>query len=144
MIGNETDAATALHGGGIYVGEGHTRIVYRVGDVAYKVNVVSWDYNIEEYDCGEAYRAATPANIVIPDMTLYHIGDRTVLAMPYIDGVPVSECFSRYNIECADSTHASCLDDKMAQTLTRFNFDATSYGNVILKDGIYYMVDLGA
>jgi hypothetical protein len=141
MIGNETDAARALAGVGEYVGEGHTRTVYRIGDVVYKVARHSASENVTEYDNANELRPHTPDNVVVPEMSLHHVAGTIVLAMPFINGKSMGECMGQYGMDC---DHSDCYSPGMRNALDDLNNDATSYGNVIHSDGIYYLIDLSA
>lgn len=125
---------------GEYVGEGCSREVFRIGDVVYKVETAR-GANVSEYHNANELRGYTPENIIVPDMTLYPVAGAFVLAMPYIDGKSVGECMAELGLDC---DHTDCLSDNMHSILENLNFDATSYGNVIYSEGVYYMIDLGA
>lgn len=140
MIGNEEDAALALEGEAEYVGEGCTRTVYRVGDVVYKVEVHPGANN-SEYLNGLDLRENVPASVIIPPMSLYF--DGKVLAMPYIEGETRDECMARYVNTPDACDHTACYDDETHTMLSRINYDAVSYGNVVYRGGFYYMIDLG-
>lgn len=143
MIGNENDARLALLGRAEFVGEGCTRTVFRVGDVAYKVCDSDHDYNMDEYAEADRVRPRLPNGIRIPEMSIHRVGERNVLAMEYIDGLPMGECVEHYGLECTFINHEGCLPDDIEATLEGLNGDAISHGNTILANGVYYIVDLG-
>jgi len=141
MVGNENDATLALAGSLEFLGEGCTRRVY-IDDahtVVYKVEHFDQEVaHTSNYDEVETAARATvlPDNVRIPAMTLYPNG---VLAMEYIDGNPLGECFCTADEECYDD----CLSSDMVDKLSKVSPDCISWGNVILREGIYYLVDLG-
>lgn len=130
----------ALCGEAEAIGDGITRVAYLIDGVVYKVEHDN-GANAKEYHNGIELRDITPDNVIVPEMTLYYVAGETVLAMPYIDGKAMGECMGQYGMDC---DHKNCFSGSLETILDGFNNDATSYGNVIYREGHYYMIDLSA
>lgn len=138
--GNATDAARAIAGDLDYIGEGCMRTVYRCGDIVYKVeNAIG--ANADEYRNAAAIRATVPYPFVIPDMSLHYVGSACVLAMPFIDGEPTGECIGDF-IGTGCDCDSPCMSPEIAYAANAINGDALSWGNTIVKDGTYYIIDV--
>jgi hypothetical protein len=134
MVGNAHDAANALTG--TYVGEGCSRIVYRIGDVVYKVNTTEFNSNLDEYLSGERLRDNVPAPFIVPPMSLY--GD--VLAMPYYDGTHMGECYCLPHEACSDD----CMPESLAVVARSIGCDVSTWGNTMTVGEDIYLIDLGS
>lgn len=140
MIGNKRDARLALNAEMCYLlsDVGSTRIAYLVNDIVYKVD--RWgDYstNVTEFHrYNDLLDANLPDNIKLPTMDLFQIGNRYILAAEYIIGTSMGACWGQY---CRN--HNFCLPDEIENILYNYINDLAP-GNVILKDGVYYLVDL--
>lgn len=149
MVGNWTDAAQALEDFNRHIfdnvlsWEGTTRCVFLINGVVYKVQWRDADHdNLAEYRHGLSYRPLVPANVHIPDMTIYWIGETPVLAMEYIDGSPSGECIDEYvGTEC--SHDGKCMSNKLISDLTEMGWYDATFGNAIVRNGEYYLIDIG-
>lgn len=141
MVGNENDAARALTGDLEFLGEGCTRRVYVDNDraVVYKVEhfdtEVDHTSNYDEVETAARLMGTLPSGYALPNMTLY---DNGVLAMDYIDGELLGECFCVQGEE-----HLYCLPEHMASFLSTVSEDCLTWGNTCMRDGILYLIDLG-
>lgn len=141
-IGTAHHAARALDGDLDFIGEGCTRHAYVYEGIVYKVEDVP-GANASEYENAARVRATVPFPFVVPDMELHYVGNSCVLAMPFIDGTPTGECIGAYlgtGCDCDDT----CMSADIAHTANSINGDALSWGNTIVKDGLYYIIDFDA
>jgi hypothetical protein len=124
------------------VGEGNFRRVYRDGGIVYKVEYgegVDLACNLTEAENITVMRSETlPVNVAIPPFNLITVDDEAVIVMPYIDGKAMGEC---WRVPC--DVHDTCLPNNIAEPLEALGIDL-AYGNVILSDGTYFIVDLDA
>jgi hypothetical protein len=144
-LGNETDAAYALIRRMPFLESGGFRRAHLKDGIVYKVNheFGGEDHNLEEWNNLQLIDTSTlPDWIRIPKADLWIINSRTVMAMEYVDGEPVSECYcdTLGGEECDEY----CLPDEVCAAI----FDATGisdlgYGNVIRNGRVLYLVDLG-
>lgn len=124
------------------IGEGNFRRVYRDGPTVYKIEHgegIDFASNQAEVDNLDRLRAVSlPKNVRLPDAYLYHDGV-PIVAMEYIDGVLMGDC------HCipGESHDETCLPGEVVEKLLSLGID-TAYGNVILSDGTYFIVDLDA
>lgn len=140
MIGNLYDARRAAEGRlGLLSDYGSARTVYRSGDVVYKVDKDE-GANLSEW---RRYKSITsvPAKVMVPRMSLYTVGDDYVIAAEFIDGEQSGECSAYISSFCEEP--GLCLPgdimDDISMTFQMIDF---AWGNVIRKNGIYYVVDL--
>lgn len=148
MIGNENDAATALndyangYDGFLFSRDGSSRVVYLIDGVIYKVNIESYDANEEEYTKASIMRDRLPANVRIPELTLYRINGQSVLAAEKVTGISSGECWDIFlGMECTCQPD-ECLDPILIEELDSLGWDDPSYGNAIIDNGIIYLVDV--
>lgn len=120
------------------IGEGSYRVVYRQGNVVYKVEYdegITAHANEFEWENYKGFHSL-PANVLIPDMELYHVDGIPVIAAEYIDGTAMGDCESScYGDECI----GACLPIELEHDL--FEYDLC-YGNVIFDGGTYWIVDV--
>lgn len=140
MVGNAADAALAMaHAISgdttyLYSADGSTREAYLINEVIYKVE----NGEVPGVNSNEVYRASLFSDVPgarVPGMTLY--GD--VLACEFVTGKSVGECPVEYGMLCDD--HSECIPNGLADMLNVIGYD-TAYGNIILSDGIYWLVDI--
>ena len=147
MIGNEADAALALSAHAtdyLFSDDGTSRYVYLINGVIYKVGRPNGEWaNDEEYakylaTCPELL----PPYLRLPETHRYVIGDSTVIAAELIEGTPTGECFaSAVGMEC-DCDPLACLSPLIVDDIAmHLDISDLAYGNVIIRDGIYYVVD---
>lgn len=139
-IGNYDDAQEihneALWSSHEYIlAHGTDRVVYLLNDVVYKVDRYSTDsINLYEYVKANQYRPVLPENVRIPEITLYRVEDQTISAMEYIDGDFIS------NFE---GKGPRSMPENLSAFLYDMGFTDQDPNNVILKDDIFYLIDLG-
>lgn len=137
---NEQDAAYAVMGRLPLIGSGYYRNVYLSGDYVYKVtdNMEDGDINLDELETIKSIDQSTlPDNIRIPACRLFSFNGKTVMAMEYIKGEAMAECY------CAPSEPhlSSCLPGNVYEAILKTGLYDLSLGNVIRKDNVYYIVD---
>jgi hypothetical protein len=143
MTGNVTDAARALAGDGIVIGEGSSRIAYLINGVVYKVDngmdLIPFAQD-DEWNNYMRYQSQTldDSLVRIPAMSRYDFGDQIVLSMEYIDGYPTGECYCTNDEECGQDCMSQDIHDICTEEYEVWDL---GYGNVIVKDGIHYIVD---
>lgn len=141
-IGTREHAALALEGSIPLIGEGCTREAYLFDNVVYKVELAI-GANHDEFTNAARVRSTVPFPFVVPDMELYYIGSSCVLAMPFIDGQATGECIGEWLGTGCDCDGA-CMSPEIADMAKAINGDSLSWGNTILKDGLYYLIDFDA
>lgn len=145
MIGNMASALKALRMPEAFkTMTGSSRHAVLINNVIYKVDLYAYEgYNDLEYaNYQRLCIEGTPDPIRIPEMTRYVIGDEIVLACQYIKGKPVGECSAEYaGLPC--DCYGPCLSSDFCKQIDRLGINDTSYGNVILRNGFYYLVDMG-
>ena len=146
MIGNAADALIALsHPDEAYVSEGCSRKAYLISNVLYKVEYDAFEpyWNAREMKMHSVWRrriATAPVPMAVPEMSAYEFGNETVVACEYIDGLITGAHWDNdFNIAC--SYHDICVQGSAADFLTMTGYD-TSYGNIIVRDGILWLIDL--
>jgi hypothetical protein len=143
MIGNVDDARQALTDPYLspFSDEGCARVVYLIDNVIYKVDLADGG-NDSEWANYQAFSGVEmPEFIAIPEMSRYEINGETVIAAEYIKGMPTGECWDRQLDFTCLHTSEPCLSDRMESEIRRFIGDL-AWGNVIVSDGRYYIVDL--
>lgn len=145
MIGCYEDACDAVEGFLSYLSDnGSARSVFIdfEGKVVYKVDK-EYGVNAHEYKILKALSQVTlPPHIRIPAFNAFDVDGQCVIAMEYIDGVSMGECFCDFaGLKCeCDST--SILSESVANEIIELGVTDFADGNVILKDGIYYLIDV--
>lgn len=144
MVGSLEHAALAIDGVGHRIGAGSSRDVYLIDGIAYKVENVRGNYsqNIEESRIYDVFieHCSELTNIKVPEMSFYSVGNALVVAAEFIDGIEMGEC---RRDPC--DTHDTCVPYRVIEKISTFvsyNYDF-AYGNIIFRNGIYYLVDLG-
>lgn len=129
----------ALDGTYLLSNSGTTRTVYLIDGIVYKVGY-SWD-NRAEFDNISRKGHLLPEGVYFPLTSLYEFGDRTVIAMEYIEGQAVGECYcDEYN-----EPHTDICIPKDVLNLVSGIIDDTGGLNVIIKDnGDIYIIDAAA
>jgi hypothetical protein len=124
------------------IGSGNFRDVYRSGDLVFKVEYgegIEFGSNLSEYANFTRMRTMRlPDNVVLPWVQIRCIDGVYVILMPFINGEPVGECFC-----LPGESHEGCIPPGMERDLHALGMDV-AYGNIILKDSTYYIVDLDA
>jgi len=141
MIGNETDAAYALNmfdagdDSELLSMDGSTRTVYLIGGIVYKVE--SGDLiNANRFEFENMLSIPLPVGVYFPDVSLYTINGRDVIAMEYISGQRVAECYCTDMEEC----ESDCAPRDIVALMEDMNLDPCGY-NVIINGNGAYIID---
>lgn len=141
MTGNLTDAARALAGDlPILSMDGSTRIVYRIDEVVYKVNNGMWDEdaNLTEYETIRDM-GTLPDGVYIPETSIYSVDGQNVIAMQFIEGTAVAECYCIAGLEeCTDM----CMSNDVWETVSGYLDDTAGLNTIITENGDIYLIDL--
>lgn len=141
MIGSQADAERAVAGTLEFLNSGCDRFVYRKGNVVYKVHTEDGhEDTANQREIANYIRLVgiLPDNMRVPQTTLYWVDEHPVIAQEYIDGQTLAECWC-----LPDEPHTdSCMPYDIATTFHPYLND-TGGMNIILRDGIYYLIDLG-
>lgn len=147
MTGNLTDATAALTAAtrgtleNVFSMDGSSRAVFLINGVIYKVNRDTEDFNTEEFLMGNMLRPLLPENVAIPQMSLFDINGETVLAMEFIDGILTGECSDRFfSTGCEDD--GLCMSDRLIANLNKIGWTDSTWGNAILSNGTYFLIDV--
>lgn len=147
MTGNLTDATAALTSfrrgtmENAFSFDGSSRMVFLINGVIYKVNRDAEDFNTEEFTMGNRLRPLLPENVAIPEMSLFDIGGEPVLAMEFISGIDTGECSARFfSLECEDD--GECMSDRLIANLNKIGWADSTWGNAILSNGTYFLIDV--
>jgi hypothetical protein len=147
MIGSLDQAMAALEAfrmrdhTHVYSFDGSTRMVYRFDNVIYKVNLDAWntDWNRIEWDRIANVDVDLPENVRYPEANLFEVNDTAVIAMEFIDGQPISECYCLSNIEeCEDD----CMTDDEVNLLVPLMSDPGGFNTIRCDDGTYVIIDV--
>lgn len=145
MTGNRIDAADALAGLlPILSTNGSTRTVYRIGNVVYKVNQyfeANYDANVEEYRNIAAINANgnLPDGVYVPNVSLYVVGMHNIIAMDYVEGTAVAECYC----EMSNDTHTNtCMTNDVWEKVNGFLDDLSGLNTIVKDNGDIYLIDL--
>lgn len=141
MIGNAATAAAVLDPYmSPFSDDGSARIVYLIDNVIYKVERAR-GYNDTEWARYSYIDPNTlPPHIRVPKMHRHVVDGRVVIAAEYIDGIATGECIGRVigvGCDCDDP----CLSERVQDEIMQYIEDV-SWGNVIISDGVYYIIDL--
>jgi len=142
MIGTQEDAERAVSGHLTTFGYGSSRNCYRVGDVIYKVNRhKAWNANEDEWLKYQQIvdMVRDEAIIRVPETRLIETISGPVIAMQYINGQPMNECWC---IEDKEPHSEECLPKEMVEPLQRLITDLGGK-NVIFDGALYWIIDLG-
>lgn len=138
MTGNLTDAARALAYDGEIIGEGSSRIVFRINDIVYKVltyDDVYFNANAAEYENISTF--VDNEMVRVPRSTYFD--DIDVIAMEYVEGTPVGECYC-----LAGEKHYRCLTPIEREIIADTGMTDMSYGNIIRdNNGMLNIIDFG-
>lgn len=141
MIGNAAEATDAVAGTLEFLGRGMWRKAYANADrsVVYKVcHQPESDY-MNEYEFGNSFtlnqrRDEIPEFVSIPEVSIYHVSNRKVVALPFIDGEP----FNHY-----DAAHSEMMETLWA-IFGELGIKDMGGDNIrFTADGVAHIVDLG-
>jgi len=140
MIGTYEGARKALEGDLPHLASGTSRHVYRDGNLVYKIDI-GWDEsNLAEWDTYQKILSVDlEPNIALAETNLFMVDDVPVICMEYIDGQPMADCYCNL---VGEEHNETCLDAGMAVVISKY-IDDTGGMNVVIKDGIYYLIDFG-
>ena len=140
MVGNIDDAALAARDiAGYRLGIGAYRKTYLINGVVYKVTYDGDgrgdNANLSEWS---NYTDTGVPFVRFPETTLWPVGGMPVIAMTYVDGLLMGECYCTPDEECQDS----CLSDDERDMIEKVTGVCDlGYGNVIVTPGVYWVVD---
>ena len=144
-VGNLADATIAATcPRDLKIGEGWTREVFRIGDVVYKVDMEQGEpNNWDEFTNIDRLRGLMPADILLPEVSMWEVNGESIIAMEYIDGIPTGECSSAFfGTEPCACNPGECLTDEFLYPLRKLNITDIGYGNLILTaEGKVYLID---
>lgn len=138
MIGTAENAALALTDPRQFVlsDDGSTRSVYLIDGVVYKRE--HWyGINSTEYDNILNGKADLPEGVSYPEVSLYTIDGTDVIAMEYVKGMAIYECYCE---DMGDPCSDMCMTDKERDILIDC-LDDPSGRNVIRCDSGYVIID---
>lgn len=140
MIGTREDAWLALTDPTAFLlDEGTTRKVYLINGVVYKVDLPGECANELEICNYYRYRNSLPQGVFLPEMQLYRINGRYVVAAEYIDGIPTGDCIDEacgFPCTCEEE----CLNADLLGLIPWFT--DTAWGNAVWYDGVLYLLDI--
>lgn len=140
MIGTYEEAEMALDGGLPWLDNGTSRVAYLSNGVVYKVNINdAWDDNMVEWNHYTLLkRQYMDPEVALPETYLHQINGKSVIAMEYITGTGVSECWCISDKE----PHAeNCMSPEIRRLVTKY-IDDIGGMNVIVSENRYYIIDL--
>jgi hypothetical protein len=124
------------------IGSGNFRNVYRENNSVYKVEFgegIDLESNRQEIANMDRLRTVRlPANVAIPEAGLMMVDGLPVVVMDYIAGELMGECFC-----IPGEAHLGCIPPGMERDLNALGIDV-AYGNIILADSTYWLIDLDA
>jgi hypothetical protein len=140
MIGTQEDANRAVAGDlRVLSSYGCTRMVYIANDVVYKVPLSS------EFDsCNrDEFRIMSdssnlPDGVFYPEVSLFNVNGIDVIAMEYISGQRMAECYCVAPEVCAPD----CMPNHVWE-LVNGVLDDTGGFNVIVNDSGVWIIDQG-
>jgi len=139
MVGNIEDATHALNPAAhlmfLLSSHGSTRDVFLINDVVYKVERQSDWVNATEYEVMTTKRL--PVGVFYPEVSLYDIDGTEVIAMDYIEGTFIYECFCSLSDDTCDSM---CMTEHEREFLIPL-LDDPSGLNVVRNEHGYYIID---
>ena len=142
MVGNSVDAARALAGSvPVFSRHGSTRNVYLIDNVIYKVEKPKdgTGCNEAEYDNMLNLVSILPEHILFPETTLFEFNGRTVIAMEYIIGTPMSRCYCDMTGEACG---IDCAPGDVCDVMDNLGMDSQGM-NIVYRDETYWIIDAG-
>ena len=125
-----------------YLNSGCTRAAYLIDGVVYKVPAAMFRADVGandiEFENGERLRKSLPAGFVIPEMTMY--GE--ILAMEFIDGTLTGECWDEYLGLVCRCEPGTCIPSALLAPIAHLGITDIGHGNIIERDGVYYLIDI--
>lgn len=143
MVGTFEDASLALtesrarEHAHLLSMDGSTRTVYLINGVVYKVEhygVVRENRN--EFETITRERDNLPEGVFYPEVSLFAVGNTEIIAMSYIQGQAVAECYCTPDEECDDSCMPAHVWEQVNGVL-----DDTGGFNVILNTEGIWIID---
>lgn len=139
MIGNRENAALALtRPKNLLLDEGTTRTAFLIDGVVYKVDD---DHGANELEIANYYkwRDRLPQGISFPEMQLYRVNGRYVIAAEYVDGEDTGDCVDEAcGLPC--TCESPCLSAATLDTIAWWTDCA--WGNAKWYDGVLYLIDI--
>lgn len=142
MIGSMLDADAAISGEAMFLAEGSARAVYVLNNVVYKIETESGCNDFEYDNLVRLGSVTLPDGIALPAWNVFTVDGIKIIAMEYIDGTPVGECYCDWA-----GTECNCPTDSKAPlgiltACRNLGIEDLAVGNLIYRDGVYYLVDL--
>ena len=140
MIGTLEDAtlATTLgYGDPEFLADGSTRAAFLINGVVYKVDMCGDMAPTNEYEYSRIRRTALPDGVFFPKTELYDVDGTFVIAMEYIEGQIMHECWGECTPHYPECMTTEVLD-KVGPVL-----DDTGGDNVIVNDEGIWIIDMG-
>lgn len=145
MIGNMADAAQALsdymqgNDDRLLSADGTTRMVYLINGVVYKIHhVKEQTENVDEFYRIRNHSDILPEGVYYPEVGLFEIDNDNIIAMEYIEGRQVAECFCTPDESCDDS----CMPMHVWESVHTVLGDTGGF-NVVLNDKGIWIIDAG-
>ena len=120
----------------LFSADGSTRMVYLINGVIYKVEGFEGT-NEAEYDKILNTRESLPAGVFYPETSLFTIDGENIIAMEYIEGTAIYDC---YCVDMGDECDSVCMTDSEKFFLVCL-IDDPSGMNIIRNIHGYYIVD---
>lgn len=140
MTGTEENARLALARAlPVLSYQGSTRIVYLCDNVVYKVETNLEDDGINAYEYDRMTTIVPNEGVFFPDVSLYTFDGTDVIAMEYIEGQAMAEC---YCIEGVEECTETCMPDYVWQLVNGTLDDTGGYNTIVNERGIY-IIDMG-
>src|SRR6478752_102212 len=121
MIGNLADATLAVSGNAEWLGAGAYRGAFLINGVVYKVclenDVPGTQANLDEWEFYPIACDIVPEGCAVPETMLYAVGPCPVIAMAYVEGTPMGECYCT-----PDEPHSNCLPLHIETALSTAGF----------------------
>lgn len=138
MVGTRECAALALDGKlEVLSFSGTTRAVYIADDVVYKVEFEAGT-NVTEYNNVARIEPFLPDHVRIPATSLHTIGGIPVIAMEYIEGQLLAECYC-WDDEVHDDT---CMTGGEVREMSQYIGDTGGMNVIRDAGGTYWLIDL--
>lgn len=144
MTGNSADAKQALRDflsgedSRVLSFDGSTRVVYLIDGIVYKIEIEEFD-SPNETEIKNIRETVLPDGVFYPSTDIYYFGNTSVIAMDYIEGTAVAECFCVEPEVCDDS----CMPNDVWEKVNGILGDTGGF-NVILNNEGIWIIDAAA
>ena len=144
MIGTREDAALALSDfrmhrtGNVLSFYGSNRAVYLINGIVYKINNGEVDDDVNAIEYRNVNSIELDKGYKFPETSLYTVNGESVIAMEYIDGTAVAECYCTADEECDEQ----CAPDDIVSYFESLGLECGGY-NAIINDEATWIIDAG-